>query len=200
DSMLSIVPRKIVLTTWRPVSTRRIGVVSTHSPTSMSTMIRSLPNRHRTTADEYRRMGEAGIFAPNARVELIAGEIIDMPPIGSRHAAVVERFARRFHRAANGFSVRTQQPLALDEYSEPVPDVVLVRHRADDYVTGHPTPGDVLLVVEVSDTTLRYDLDDKAPLYAQAGIVELWIADLDHREVVRFANLDGGVYRTREMT
>src|SRR5690606_12558276 len=87
----------------QPVSTGRIGVASTYSPTSMSIMIRSLPDRHRTTVDEYRRMGEAGIFAPDTRVELIAGEIIDMPPIGSRHAAVVERFARRFHPLTNGF-------------------------------------------------------------------------------------------------
>lgn len=144
-------------------------------------------------------MGEAGIFAPDSRVELIAGEIIDMPPIGSHHAAVVERFARQFHRAPNGFLVRTQQPLALNEYSEPVPDITLVRSRPDDYFAAHPTPSDVLLVVEVADTTLRYDLDDKAPLYAERGIVEVWIVDLEHREVVRFANLENGVYQTREV-
>ena len=136
-------------------------------------MIRSLPDRHRTTVDEYRRMGEAGIFAPDARVELIAGEIIDMPPIGSRHAAVVERFARRFHQSANGFLVRTQQPLLLNSYSEPVPDVSLVRHHPGDYVTAHPTPAEVLLTVEVADTTLQYDLDEKAPLYAESAVPEL---------------------------
>jgi len=165
----------------------------------MSIMIRSLPDRHRTTVDEYRRMAEAGVLAPDARVELIAGEIIDMAPIGSRHAAVVERFARRFHRSANGFLVRTQQPLALNNYSEPVPDISLVRHRPDDYVTAHPTPVDTLLVVEVADTTLQYDLDEKAPLYAESAVPELWIVDLTRREVIRLAEPEGGSYREREV-
>jgi Uma2 family endonuclease len=164
-------------------------------------MIKTLPERHRTTAVEYRRMGEASVFAPDARLELIAGEIIDMPPIGSRHAATVERFSRMFHHhAANDFSVRTQQPVALNDYSEPVPDIVLVRSRADDYAREHPTPADVLLVIEVAETTLRYDLDKKVPLYARSEIREVWIADLARREVVRFADSHDGLYRTRTVT
>ena len=122
-----------------------------------------------------------------------------MPPIGSRHAAVVERFARRFHQSANGFLVRTQQPLLLNSYSEPVPDFSLVRLLPDYHVTAHPTPAEVLLTVEVADTTLQYDLDEKAPLYAESAVPELWIVDLTRREVIRFADPKDGSYREREV-
>jgi Uma2 family endonuclease len=135
---------------------------------------------------------------PDARVELIAGEIVDMAPIGSRHAGTVERLARTLHRQADAFSVRAQQPVALGEDSEPVPDIALVRPRADDYLDRHPAAADVFLIIEVSDASLHYDLDVKLPLYARHGIPEVWVVDPVHRQVVRCAQLRGSVYGTRE--
>jgi Uma2 family endonuclease len=135
--------------------------------------------RHRLTVGDYHRMGDAGIFAPDARVELIAGEIIDMAPIGSRHAGTVSYLVHRLVLAAGlKACVSCQNPIVLDDYSEPQPDLCLLRPRADFYASAHPRPADVLLVVEVAETTLAYDRDIKLPLYARAGIPEVWIIDV----------------------
>jgi Uma2 family endonuclease len=131
------------------------------------------------TVGEYHRMGDAGVFAPDARLELIEGEIIDMAPIGSRHAGMVRDLMRRlFHAAGPHAIVSCQDPIWLDDNNEPQPDLCLLRPREDLYRPSHPRPGDVLLVVEVADTTLVYDRDIKLPLYARAGIPEVWIVDL----------------------
>lgn len=135
--------------------------------------------RHRFTIEEYHRMGQAGILAEDARVELIEGEIVEMTPIGSRHAACVDRFNRLF----TGFLgqrviVRVQNPIRLGPYSEPQPDLTLLRARPDFYAKAHPGPEDVLLLVEVADTTADLDRNVKVPLYAQARIPEVWLVDL----------------------
>jgi Uma2 family endonuclease len=136
-------------------------------------------NRHRLTVDEYYRMAEAGILAPQARVELIRGEVVDMAPMGSRHSGVVIRLTRRLVRAVGDDAiVSVQTPLRLGTASEPEPDLMVLLPRADDYATSHPGPNDVLLVIEVSDTTSRYDREIKLPLYAEQGIAEVWIVDL----------------------
>jgi len=117
----------------------------------MSTTTQHLPRRHRLTVTDYYRMAEVGILRPDARVELIEGEIIDMPPIGSRHAGTVEQMAQVLRRAVKDEAmVRTQQPVALDAHSEPEPDITLVLPRDDHYKTAHPGPSDVLLIIEVS--------------------------------------------------
>jgi Uma2 family endonuclease len=141
----------------------------------------SWPRRHRITVDEYHRMAEVGLLAPGARVELIDGEIIDMAPIGKDHSSVVSQLQFLLHRAVGERAhVRTKEPVLLDDYSMPEPDLALLKWRDDFYRHDYPTAADTLLVIEVSDTTLRHDREHKAPLYARHGIPEYWIVDLLH--------------------
>ena len=156
------------------------------------------PARRLFTVDEYYRMASAGIFSEDDRVELIEGEIIAMPPIGGRHASCVNRLNRLFARTLGDEVVLAiQNPLRLGEGSEPVPDVLLLQPRADFY-REHPTPADVLLLVEVADTTAKFDRRVKPPLYGRSGITEVWIIDLDRSiiDVQRGPAADG--YRLAE--
>ena len=141
------------------------------------------PRRHSITVTEYVRMGEAHVFAHDARLELMEGEIVEMAPIGSAHAAVVYRLDTLLRKVAPSAMVFVQSPLVLSERSAPQPDVMLLRPRADAYYNSLPVASDALLVVEVADTTLRYDMDVKRLLYARAGVEELWIVDIDRREL-----------------
>jgi Uma2 family endonuclease len=141
-----------------------------------------LLTRHRLTVADYYRMGEAGIFAPGARVELIEGEVIDISPIGSRHGATVKRLnALLVTGVGSRGVVSVQDPLRLGDLSEPEPDLMLLKPRADFYAGAHPTAADVLLLIEVADTSARYDREIKLPLYARHGIGEVWIVDLEAR-------------------
>jgi Uma2 family endonuclease len=135
--------------------------------------------RHLFTVDEYYRMYEAGIFSQDDRVELIDGEIVEMSPIGSNHAACVLRLNALLNRliGARAF-VSVQSPVRLGKRTEPEPDIALLAPRDDYYASGHPEPADLLLIIEVADTSLSYDLDMKAPRYARAGIAEYWLVDL----------------------
>ncbi|NCA10809.1 Uma2 family endonuclease [bacterium] len=140
------------------------------------------PSRHLITVDAFHRMGETGILGPADRVELIDGEIIDMSPIGALHAALVDLLARHFaKRAGETVFIRCQNPLRLDDVSEPEPDLVILRPRADLYTKAHPGSADALLVIEVADTSLAYDLGVKVPLYAKHGIPEVWVIDAASR-------------------
>jgi Uma2 family endonuclease len=146
------------------------------------------PRRRRFTVDEYYRMAAAGILKPEERVELIDGDIIEMSPIGSPHAAAVKRATHLFYRTIGDRAVvSVQDPVRLHSRSEPEPDLALLRPRADFYAEAHPTPKDVLLVVEVADTSEAYDRRVKFPRYAQAGIPEAWLlilsGSLDSRAV-----------------
>lgn len=144
----------------------------------MATIPFAPPSRHLISVDAFHRMGETGILGPQDRVELIDGEIIDMSPIGVLHAAIVDVLARHFgRRAGESVFVRCQNPLRLDDISEPEPDIAILRPRADFYMTAHPGSADVLLVIEVADTSLAYDLGTKVPLYARHGIPEVWVID-----------------------
>ena len=135
--------------------------------------------RHRWTVAEYHRMAETGMLAPDARVELIDGEIIDMAPIGPVHASIVDQLTVLMVRAvADAAIVRVQSPVELSDRSEPEPDLTLLRPRADFYRRAQPGPGDVLLAIEVADSTLARDRDVKRPLYARHGIPECWIVDV----------------------
>jgi Uma2 family endonuclease len=150
--------------------------------------------KRRFTVEEYYRMAEAGILSEDDRVELIDGEVVQMPAIGSRHAACVRRFTQLFsERAANRALVSVQNPVRLSKYSEPQPDLAMLRPRGDFYASGHPGPEDVLLIVEVADTSVEYDRTVKVPLYARAAIPEVWLVDLasDIVEVYRRPSTTG---------
>lgn len=141
--------------------------------------------RKKFTVDEYHRMGEAGIFHPEARLELIEGEILEMSPVGTRHIAAVNRATALFAaRLAGRAMVSVQNPVTLDRYSEPQPDILLARFREDYYASQRIGPGDTRLAIEVSDTTIRHDRGRKMPLYARTGIPELWIADLGGEQIL----------------
>lgn len=140
--------------------------------------------RHRFTVEEYHRMGEANLLSEDDRVELIDGEIVDMAPIGTRHLACVVALTHLLAEVSGGrYFVSVQNPVALGKRNEPQPDLSLLRTRPVPTAEGPPGPEDVLLVIEVSDTTLSYDRDVKLPRYAQAGIPEVWIVDLERRRV-----------------
>jgi len=151
--------------------------------------------RHRLTVSDYYRMAEVGILKPDARVELIEGEIIDMAPMGSRHADVVSELSSRLVAAVGRDArVRCQLPITLDEYSEPEPDVVVVKPRR--YAARHPAPEDVLLLIEVSDSSLAFDRSVKLPLYARHGIPDVWIVDLSTNQIYAHRDPRDGRYDT----
>lgn len=131
------------------------------------------------SADEYHQMACTGILSEEDRVELIDGEIVQMAPIGRRHSACVNRLNQLFSsRLGTAAIVSIQNPVYLGHHSEPQPDVALLRPRADFYASGHPGPDDVLLLVEVAETSGQFDREVKIPLYANAGIREVWLIDL----------------------
>jgi Uma2 family endonuclease len=161
----------------------------------MSVAMEDWPRRHRITVEEYHRMAEVGVLAPDARVELIDGEIIDMPPIGSRHAGTVSQLDELLHRAIAGLAtIRCQAPTQLGDLSEPQPDITIQVRREDFYEQRHPIASDTLLAIEVSDTTLRYDLQTKMSLYARHGIPELWVVDVEGKRLHVFRNPAGATY------
>lgn len=137
------------------------------------------PVRHKLSVDDFIRMGEAGIFAPDARIELIEGELIDMPPIGSGHMSVSNRLTRLLVRGAGDDAiVSVANPVRLPPWSMPQPDFLLLRPRADDYASAYPGPDDTLLAVEVSESSMRYDRVTKARIYARHGIAEYWVVEV----------------------
>ena len=141
----------------------------------------------RFTVEEYFRMVNAGILQEDERVELIEGEILLMPPIGPRHIGGVIRYARVFIRlAGNRFTVLIQSTVRLGEESAPEPDVALLKFRDDDYSFAHAVPEDVLLIVEVAESSLAYDRDVKAHIYGRAGIPETWVLNLPGDCIERF--------------
>jgi Uma2 family endonuclease len=152
--------------------------------------------RRRFTIEEYYLMAKAGILGEDDRVELIDGEIVEMPPIGIPHASHVDRLNRLFTlRLGESAIVRVQNPVRLSEHSEPQPDIALLRPRDDFYTSAHPGPQDVLLVIEIADTSIDYDRQVKAPLYARAGIPEYWLVDLTGQRIEVYRDPAAGEYR-----
>jgi len=144
-------------------------------------------------------MGEAGIFTEDDRVELLAGQIVDMTPIGSRHAGCVTLLTHLFApHVGEAFQLRIQHPVQLDDYSEPQPDVAVVKPRANFYRDAHPRPSDVLLLIEVADTSIEIDRTEKIPLYARSGVPEVWIVDLNAGQVDVYRDPASGGYRVHE--
>jgi Uma2 family endonuclease len=149
---------------------------------------------HRFKVEDYYRMGETGVLPPEARVELLDGEIIDMSPIGPPHGSVTRRLNQFFTlHAAGRWLVAVQDPVHLDEYSEPQPDLMLLRPAPDFYRSRHPGPEDVLLLIEVAATSVAEDRVRKLPAYGRAGVSEVWIVNLENEtvEVCREPRLAG---------
>lgn len=154
----------------------------------------TMPVRHRFTIDEYHRMGEAGIFHEDSRVELIEGDVLHMCPIGTRHTGGVNRLTALFtRRLGSRVVVSVQNPMILDDFSEPQPDLTILAYRSDYYDSAHPRPADVLLAIEVADSSVAYDRRIKSNLYARKHIRELWILDIPGKalEVYRRPSVHG---------
>jgi Uma2 family endonuclease len=152
-----------------------------------------MPHR-RFTVDEYHRMGETGILGPHDRVELIAGEIVTMSPIGGRHMGRVNTLAEQLADLVRADAlVSVQNPIRLADYSEPQPDIALLRRDASRDAV--PTVLDVILVIEVADSSLDYDRNVKLPLYAAAGIPEAWLVNLPGEMIERYSDPRDGIYR-----
>lgn len=155
------------------------------------------PSPRLFTVNEYHKMGEIGLLTEDDRVELIEGAILVMPPIGEGHFGQVNRFTRVFTGTfRSGAVVSIQNPVRLGLRTEPEPDVVVLRFRDDDYSGKFPEPADVLLLVEVAESSLAYDRDTKGPLYAKARIQEYWIVDLVHGEIIVHRDPGRGRYRS----
>ena len=138
-----------------------------------------VPTQHRFTVEDYYRMAKTGVLKPDARVELLDGRIIDMSPIGPFHGSVTKYLIQLFTAAAKKrWITAVQDPVRLDEHSEPQPDLMLLKPFADFYRKRHPQPEDVFLLIEVSDSTLTTDREDKIAAYGHAGIGEVWIINL----------------------
>lgn len=148
------------------------------------------------TVADYHRMLETGVLNEDSHVELLNGEIIKMSPIGSRHSAKVKKLNRLLGKQLNpDLIVGIQDPIQLDDYSEPQPDISVLKPREDFYESAHPLPGDVLLVIEVADTTVNTDREIKLPLYAQADVAEVWLVDLKKDRIEVHSNPLNGIYQ-----
>jgi Uma2 family endonuclease len=151
--------------------------------------------RHRLTVADYHRLGEAGVLRKGDRVELLEGQLVDMSPIGPRHALAIDLLNRLLPGALGEQAwLRVQNPIVLDDASEPQPDFAVVRHPWSGYPDAHPRPPDILLLIEVADSSLEFDLGAKLELYARAGIREFWVVDLTSNRVLVHRSPGDGRY------
>jgi Uma2 family endonuclease len=155
--------------------------------------------RRKFTVEQFHKMAETGILNEGDRVELIRGEIIEMAAIGTKHACCVRRLDKVLHRKlCDEVIISIQNPIGLDDSSEPQPDVALLKPREDDYLSAHPQPKDVFLIIEVADTTIKYDREVKIPLYAEQGVVEVWLVDINSECVEVYREPVNGSYQKVE--
>jgi len=151
------------------------------------------------TVQEYHRMGDTGIISEDARVELIHGQIYTMSPVGRRHSACVKRINKFFAKKIDEQAIISiQDPIVLNDFSEPEPDIALLVYRDDCYEERLPKASDVLLLIEVSEATLRFDKEVKLPLYAESGIPEVWIIDLKKGIIEVNSDLQNGSYQKQQ--
>jgi Uma2 family endonuclease len=152
-------------------------------------------SRRRFTVHDYHRMVDAGILCEDDRVELIRGEILTMSPIGPRHNAAILRANRMLGRLVGELAiVGVQGSVRLDEYDEPQPDVYLLRPKEDFYASGHAGPGDILLIIEMADSSLEYDQSIKRGLYAETQVPEYWIADIRNERLIAYSDIHENKY------
>jgi Uma2 family endonuclease len=143
--------------------------------------------RHKLTVSDYYRMGDAGILHEDSRVELIEGELIDMSPIGSWHAGIVTQLASVLTMAAGTKAIiSSQNPIHLNDHCVPQPDLMVLKPRLDFYKSALPDSSDVLVLIEVADSSIDYDRKTKLPLYARSGVQEFWIIDLNAKRLERY--------------
>lgn len=151
------------------------------------------------TVEEYHKMAEAGILKEEDRVELLEGKIITMSPIGSRHAACVEKIDELLKRSLSGKAmVRTQNPVLIGNFSEPKPDVAGVKKKDNYYADQHPVADEIFLIIEVADSSLEKDRQAKLPIYAGAGIPVYWIVNLEKKELEVYQSPMGNQYFSRQ--
>lgn len=156
--------------------------------------------RRRFTVDEYHKMVDAGILHEDDRVELLNGEIHNMSPIDAAHASMVKRLNQYLQQwLGTRAIVSVQDPVALDDYSAPQPDLAILRARDDFYADHHPQPADTLLVIEVANTSAHVDRKEKLPRYAIAGIPEVWIINIKQQVVEQYTQPDGRLYANRKL-
>ncbi|TRX55957.1 Uma2 family endonuclease [Fulvivirga sp. M361] len=158
------------------------------------------PSRRLINVEEYYSMAEAGILTDKDRVELIHGEILEMSPIGSRHASVVMRMNNVLSELIKKDAiVNIQNPIRINDLNEPEPDITLLKYQNDYYADHHPQPKDVRIVIEVSDSTYAYDKEIKLPLYASARLPEYWIINLEKSEIEVYKTPSGNRYKKMEI-
>jgi Uma2 family endonuclease len=158
-------------------------------------MLAAYPSKHLTTLDEWHKMGEANIYPPNSRLELINGEILDMAPIGSRHASHLNRIVDILVFLCHGKTIPSpQNPLQLGDLSEAQPDFMLLKPSHDYYLHHLPTADDVLLLVEIADSSLKFDQNEKLRLYALHGILEYWIVNVNNACLEVYRKPQGDTY------
>lgn len=163
-----------------------------------TTLLPGSAGRRLFTVSEYALMAEKGVFKPEERTELLGGEVRLMSPVGPMHAEVVNRLNKTvILQCGDDAYVSGQNPLRLDDYSVPQPDLVICRIKGGGYKSGPPTPNDVLLVVEVSDSTIRLDREEKLPRYAAARISEAWIIDVEAQQIEQYSEPSQGVYEKK---
>lgn len=149
------------------------------------------------TVDEYHRMGEAGVFSEDDRVELMEGEILMMSPIGSRHIASVNRVVMELSGLLRGRAIVSgQNPVVLNDFSEPEPDIAILKLRNDFYAQALPTAADTLLIIEIGDSSVAFDHDIKLPAYARSGVPEVWLSDIPAQTVTAHTEPISGAYQT----
>lgn len=148
------------------------------------------------SVEEYEKLVETGVLTEEENVELIRGEITEMTPIGRKHADSVNRLNRIFSKElGDQVLVSVQNPLRIEPESEPEPDIVLFEYRDDLYEETHPGPEDVLLIVEVAQTSQELDREQKIPLYAENHVQETWLVDLEEKQIEQFRTPSGDTYK-----
>lgn len=151
------------------------------------------------TVEDYHKMAEAGIL-PERGIELINGEIFEMSPIGSRHAKAVNKLNRILGKLlGDDMIISIQNPILASDYSEPEPDIAILKYREDFYANAHPKGADTMLVIEIADSSINYDLKVKLPVYAQSGVPEFWLVDLGKEEIQAFWQPTGDRYRFSQL-
>ncbi len=153
---------------------------------------------HQFSVADWQKMGAMDLFTPGARIELIDGQITDMPPIGSEHSGCAGWLNNYLiQQVQQKAIVFMQNPLRLGGFSEPLPDIMLLKPRADFYRKSHPLAEDVLLLIEIADSSVNYDKNVKIPLYARYGIIETWLVNIPQQIIHVYQHIESQQYKVQ---